>query len=172
MEDEEKDNNIDTSSKMKKKNKLVKIIYVVLIFITFFAYLRYARYKETYNGAASAKIAKMICEMDVVPSENNKSLINPYCNVTVRNYDEDNNVAETDINYKIQVIPKDDLEDLEYYWKDSEGTKVAESTELTGSFVNGVKDEAEYTIVFLNSGDKDINRSVEFKLIAVQAIIK
>lgn len=172
MEEEEKDNNIDTSSKIKKKNKLVKIIYIVLIFITFFAYLRYARYKETINGEASAKIAKMICEMDVVPSENNKSLINPCCKVTVRNHDEDNNVAETDINYKIKVIPKDDLEDLEYYWKDSEGTIIAESTELTGSFVNGVKDEEEYTIVFLNSGDKDISRSVEFKLIAVQAIIK
>lgn len=171
MEEGNQNNNINT--KNKKKSRLIKIIYLGLILIIvqiiFLVAYRFARYKETYKGSASAEIAKMICEMDVLPSEDNKSIINPYCNIIVRNYDETNKVSETDINYTIQVITKDNLELPGYYWEDAEGAKLQENSNLTGKFENGVKDKKEYKIVFINSGEKDINRKIEFKLTAVQA---
>lgn len=172
--EEENDNNINTQNKNKKKSRLFKVVYLgvilIIVQIIFLVAFRFAKYKETYKGSASAEIAKMICEMDVVPSEDNKSIINPYCNIIVRNYDESNKVSETDINYTIQVITKDNLELPGYYWEDAEGTKLQENSNLAGKFENGVKDEKEYKIVFINSGEKDINRKIEFKLTATQAI--
>lgn len=110
----------------------------------------------------------MICNMEVVPSEENKSIINPYCTVTVNNYNTSDKVTETDVNYTIEVMPKEDFEMPEYYWQDSSGKIVARSTEVSGSFKNQEKSQHEYKIVFINSGEKDITRLVEFNLIVIQ----
>lgn len=168
----EKDNNINTSNDMKKKkSKLVIVLALMLIILLIIMFIGfgYAKYTETYKGEANADIARMICEMQVVPSEENKSIINPYCKVTVKNFN-DTGITETDVDYTIQVSPKDDFVLSEYYWKGSDGTIISRNSELVGKFKNGVKDEDEYTIVFLNSGEQDILRVVEFNLVAVQAI--
>ena len=78
-------------------------------------------------------------------------------------------LLEADVNFKIEVAPKDNFEMPEYYWQNSEGVIVAQSTVLTGSFKNGLKDLKEYKIVFLNSGEEDITRLVDFNLVAIQA---
>lgn len=169
-----KENNLNNSNDVKKRINIY--VAVILIVVTIIISAGYAKYGQVFKGEANVQIAKMICEMEVIPNEESEPVINPYCTIKVKNYkpheditDSEEDIADTDINYKIQVIQKDDLESVEYHWKNSEGTIIAENTELTGSFVNGVKDEAEYKIVFLNSGDKDISKSVEFKLVAVQA---
>lgn len=171
----EKENSINTSNDMKeKKDKSVSIVILalmlIMVLIIILVGFGYAKYIETYKGDASAEVAKMVCEMEVEQSEANKSIINPYCKITVRNYNANGDITETDVNYTIQVLTKDDLELPKYYWQDSNGTRVSENSELEGEFKNGKQEEREYTIVFLNSGEKDILRTLEFNLVAVQAI--
>ena len=153
-----------------KNTKLVKLamillICVILIVIFVFAY---AKYTTTVTGTATAEIATMICEMEVQASEPDKNIINPYCMVTVKNYNKENKITETQVKYKIEVTPKGDFTLPEYYWKNSEGIIIAQSTEVTGTFEIGAKDEEEYKIVFLNAGEEDIVRNVNFNLVAVQ----
>lgn len=168
-------NNLNNSNNIKeRKDKSIKIailaLIIIIILIIVLVGFAYAKYVETYEGEATTQIAKMICEMDVVPSEANKSIINPYCKVTVKNYNVNNEVTETNIDYTIQVSPKDDFKLPEYYWQNSDGDIISRSNELTGNFKNGVKEETEYTIVFLNSGEEDIMEKVEFNIVAVQSI--
>lgn len=171
---EENYNNTNTPNNMKeKKDKSINIVVLALILIMILIIILvgfgYAKYTETYKGEASAEVAKMVCEMEVVASEPDKSIINPYCKVTVKNYNANSDVTETDINYTIEVKPKDNFELPEYYWQINE-TIVSRNSEIVGNFTNGVKEEREYIIVFLNSGEEDILRLVDFNLVAVQGI--
>lgn len=151
---------------------LILAVVIVIIAISTFAY---AKYSATKSGTATAVVADMICEMEVTGSSNTPTIIHPYCIVNLKNYKLSNNneelVTETDVNFKIEVTAKEGNTLPEYYWKDnsdSTGRRIAESTALTGTLKNGVKEEKEYTIVFLNSGEGDI-KAVDFNLVAVQA---
>lgn len=171
--EEENNNTINKNNHESKENKkTIKKITAVLVIISLVLVIftiAYAKYVTNVSGQATAEIAKMICEMNVTSSEANKQVINPYCIVTVANYNENNEITETDINFKIEVTPKENFEMPEYYWQNSEGVIVAQSTAVTGSFKNGLKDLKEYKIVFLNSGEEDITRLVDFNLVAIQA---
>ena len=155
-----------------KKNKkivaltLIIILVILIIILSIFAIAKYVTKKD---GTTTAEIAEMICEMDVEASEASKEIINPYCLVNVKNYDSDNKVTQTDLNYTITITPKGDFELPEYYWKDvSSDTIVARSTAITGSFEYTVKADKQYKVVFLNPGVEDITIVVDFNLIAVQ----
>lgn len=154
----------------KKRNKYLFIlaIIVILIIAIILAGFAYARYVTTKEASATAQIAKMICELDVQVSEADETIINPYCIVKVKNYNEKDEVTQTDVNFKIEVKPKGDYKLPEYYWKDSTGTILAQSTEITGSMSTDGKQQKEYRIVFLNSGEEDIVRNVEFNVVALQ----
>lgn len=170
MTNNENQNNINnTNNKNKKKLFIILALLGILLLVAIIFPFAYAKFISTINASASAEVAKMICEIEVLPSENTSTIINPYCTVTVKNYNDKNEITETDINYKIEVLPKGDFTLPEYYWKDSEGTILAHSTALTGSFKNGLKDLKEYKIIFLNSGEEDITRLVDFNLVAIQA---
>lgn len=149
-------------------NKRLITVLIILICIILIFSIGYARYITTINGEASQDIAEMICNMEVVPSEKNSTIINPYCIVTVKNYNSDDKVTETDVNYTIEVTPKEDFVMPEYYWEDSSGKIVARSTVLSGNFKNQEKRQDEYKIVFINSGEKDVTGLVEFNLTAIQ----
>lgn len=164
---EENNSNSTNQSKNNKTIKLAIIILILLIAIIL-AGFAYAKYVTSKEASATAKVAQLICEMEVQSSEADDTIINPYCTVTVKNYNAEDKITETDINFKIEVTPKGDFVLPEYYWKDSTGTILAQSTEVTGSFQNGVKDLKEYTIVFLNSGEEDVVRNVDFNLVAIQ----
>lgn len=158
-------------NKNNKSNKKLFIILVLLGILLLTAIIfpyAYAKYISTINASTSIEVAKMICEMEVLPSENTSTIINPYCTVTVKNYNDKNEITETGVNYKIEVLPKGDFTLPEYYWKDSEGTILAHSTALTGVLKHGTKVDEVYTIVFLNSGEQDVSRLVDFHLDAVQ----
>lgn len=172
----ENNNEINKENKENKKNNenktkitIIGIILAIIILVIAIFTIAYAKYITSVSGQATAEIAKMICEMNVTSSEANKQVINPYCIVTVKNYNENNEITETDVNFKIEVTPKENFEMPEYYWQNSEGVIVAQSTAVTGSFKNGLKDLKEYKIVFLNSGEEDITRLVDFNLVAIQA---
>lgn len=155
-------------NKNKKKIFIILILLGIILLITIIFPFAYAKYISTINSSASVEVAKMICEMEVLPSENTSTIINPYCTVTVKNYNDKNEITESNVNYKIEVLPKGDYTLPEYYWKDSEGTILAHSTALTGGIKYGTKTEKVYTIVFLNSGEQDVSRLVDFNLSAVQ----
>lgn len=162
--------NNSNSTNENKNNRTIKLAIIILILIiaiiiSGFAYAKYVTSKE---ASATAQVAQLICEMEVQSSEADDTIINPYCTVTVKNYNAEDKITETDINFKIEVTPKGDFVLPEYYWKDSTGTILAQSTEVSGSFQNGVKDLKEYTIVFLNSGEEDVVRNVDFNLVAIQ----
>lgn len=160
--------------KSLKESKKIMILCMLLMFaiilIIIFFDIGYSKYRTTSNGSSSYEVAHMICNIDVVPSDGDRAIINPYCTVTVRNYDSDDKVAETDVNYTISVTPKEDFVMPEYYWQDSSGRIVARSTEVAGKFKKGEKGLDEYKIVFINSGEQDITRLVEFNLNAIQGI--
>ena len=178
---------------------LLTLIMIVLLSLTFG--IAYAKYLTSVNGSATAQVADMICIMEIKSSSENasgqvispsdKTIINPYCIVTVKDYDgtsESNpgKITETDVNYVINVTPKKDNNGQEsftmpaYNWyeiasPDAEsGTKIATSTALSsssttkGNFKNKVAETRYYKIVFLNSGEQDITRYVDFELKAVQ----
>lgn len=172
---DEKNNNINISNNMKeKKDKSVSIVILTLMLMMMLIIILvgfgYAKYIETYKGDVSAEVAKMVCEMEVVPSEADRLIINPYCKITVKDYNANGEITETNVNYTIEVRPKDDFKLPEYYWQSSNGTIVSRNSNLVGNFKNGVKDEIEYKIIFLNSGEEDILRLVDFNLVATQGI--
>ena len=152
-----------------KQYKNLAIVVLLGAIVIALCGIAYSKYITTIQGQVSQKAAKMICNIEVTPSEKDKSIINPYCIVKVKNYDSDNSITETDVRYTIEVTPKGDFVMPEYYWQDSNGTIVSRSTVVIGNFKNQVKSEDEYKIVFLNSGVEDIMRVVEFNLIATQA---
>lgn len=189
---------------MSKNNKNILVLslslVIILILIVICGYA-YAKYLSTARGTATAEVADMICIMDIKSSseDNNgnvvnpsdKTIINPYCIVTVKDYNGANQtnpeqITETDVSYIITVTPKKDTNGVEtftmpaYNWYEitspeaENGTKIATSTALTsastskGSFKAGVADTRYYKIVFLNSGEQDITRYVDFELKAVQ----
>ena len=150
-----------------KKHITLGIILILIAVIVVFG-IAFAKYKTELSGKTTTEIADMICEMQVTSSEANSQVINPYCIVNVKNYNDNNEITETDVSFKIEVTPKEDFEMPRYYWQDSEGVTISDSTVLTGNFKNGIKDEKQYKIVFLNSGEEDITRLVNFNFVAVQ----
>ena len=125
----ENNNEINRENKENKtKITIISIILAIIILVIAIFTIAYAKYITSVSGQATAEVAKMICEMNVTSSEANKQVINPYCIVTVKNYNENNEITETDVNFKIEVSPKDNFEMPEYYWQNSEGVIVAQST--------------------------------------------
>lgn len=156
----------------KEKNiSNINIVLVVVLFLVLFALLcsyGYARYVTSQNGSSAAFTSKIICDIEIQPSENNENIINPYCSIKVKNYNEQDEVSEVAVSFKVQITPKNEFEIPPYYWQDSNGVIVAESADLQGSFELGVKEDKEYTIVFMNTGEEDITRMVDFNLVAIQ----
>lgn len=170
---EEKQNNSEKLVKNIHNNRIVVFLILIILFlilITVIFETAYSRYMEQSEGQVSGEIAKMICEMEVIPSEADKTIINPYCMVTVKNYNSNNEITETNVKYTIDVVAKENFEMPEYYWQDTNGTILARSTSIKGNFENEVKKSDGYKIVFMNTGEQNITRLVEFKLTAIQDI--
>lgn len=164
----EVNNEINKDSKKRNKKLFILIILLILIISIVLSGFAYAKYLTTKQASATAKVATMICEIEVQASEADETIINPYCIVKVKNYNDKDQITQTDLNFKIEVKPKGEYKLPEYYWKDSTGTILAQSTEITGSMSTDGKQQKEYRIVFLNSGEEDIVRNVEFNVVALQ----
>lgn len=153
-----------------KKNKSLALCIILIISVISISMLAiaYARYRVVITGTASGEVAQMICEMEIVQDETNNSTINPYCNIIVKNYNNKNECTQTKVKYQIEVNPKGDFVLPNYYWEDSEGNKVAENSNVTGTFGHEQKEDKKYKIVFINSGESEVTGAVDFNLIAVQ----
>ena len=90
---------------------VIALMLILIIIIGIISGVAYSKYVTQSSGKATAEIAKIICLMDVKSSsEDNsgnvitpadKTVINPYCIVTVKNYNGDisnpTEVTQTDI---------------------------------------------------------------------------
>lgn len=173
MEQNQYDRNEQKENKkiFTKEQILALITIIVLTATIIICRMAYAKYTTTNNGNVVAEIAEMNCELEVTPSTADSSIINPYCNVVVKNYKKVNNedkVTETDVSYKVEVTPKEGVTLPNYYWKSTSGTILARDTAITGTFPHSVKTDDEYVIVFVNTGVEDITKLVDFNLVAIQ----
>lgn len=176
---------------------LIVIILLLLILISGFAYAKYIQTIQGSATAQVAKMICTIDVKSSSEDEKgnviqpiDKTVVNPYCIITVKDYSGESTnptaITETDVSYKISVEPKKDangentFELPEYYWyeisspESQTATKIATSTALTsnicsdGDFKSGKAETRYYKIVFLNSGEQDITRYVDFNLTATQ----
>lgn len=155
------------------KNKKVILILLSTILIICIGFIitytvAYSKYYTEKNTSSTAKVANIICEMEVQPSEANSEVINPYCTITVKNYNAEEEISDTDVSYKIEVTAKENYTLPKYYWVDSEGAIISYEEALTGAMVHTEKKTEIYKIFFINSGIEEITRSVEFNIVAIQ----
>ena len=190
-------NNKKNDAKKILMLSLTIAIIILLVGIAGFAYAKYVTSVQgTATSQVAKMICTMEIKSSsednngnvITPSD--KTIVNPYCIVTVKDYtgtqSSPTEVTQTDVNYTVTVTPKkvngeDSFTLPAYYWYEiaspeaTTGTKIATSTALNsaattaGPFQNGVAETRYYKIVFLNSGEEDITRYVDFDLNAVQA---
>lgn len=168
----------------KTSNKLIilAIVIVMIVIAVLLFTIGYSRFTSSKNAGASGEIATMICEMSVQSSEKSDTIINPYCTITVSDYN-NSKTTETDIGFTIEVTPRDNIVLPEFEWQDSSGRVIARSTDTLDqggnviartaefpkqTFKNGVRQDKVYKIVFKNTGEEEITRLVKFDLHAVQ----
>lgn len=188
--------------KKEKKALALAIALILIMLLVLICGIAYAKYISSASGSASAPIATMICNMDVKSSseDNNgnvitpsdKTIINPYCIVTVKNFEgadisNPDKLTETNVHYTVTVKPKEDAQGNPTFtlpvcnWYEitspsaTTGTKIAtsaaaaESTAVSGDFGIAQGQVKYYKIVFLNSGERDVTEYVDFELNAVQS---
>lgn len=174
--------NPNKSNSINKWIILGIIIALIVIIVSLFS-LGYSKYTKELTGSATAQVATMICEMEVQSSEKSPTVINPYCTITVSDYDTNNKITETDIGFTIDVSPKGNFVLPEFEWKNSSGQVIARSVDVLDgggnviartatfpkqTFESGQKQDKVYTIVFKNTGEEEVTRRVEFTLNAIQ----
>lgn len=167
-----------TNEENKKNDKVfpVMIIIALLIVLAAVCAFAYAKYISSGNGVASANTANMICEMDISETSG-QTHINPYCEITVRNY-KGSAVSQTSVDFTLQAVAKDGVALPDYVWMDSDGTIIARSGNdfPTQSLGHTTQESKTYKIVFINSGNltagleagQPLTRYVDFNLVAVQ----
>ena len=170
-----------------KNNKLLiffTIVIIILLIITFG--LAYAKYVSTANGTVTAQIANMICEMKVQsssedengnPIQQDPSIVNPYCTITIKNYEGQTpatatKVTQANLNYTIKVTPKEqDFILPDYYWQNVQTGEIIHTEDLQGTCTKGQAQNQQYRIVFINTNTEieNLQKHVDFNLTAVQA---
>lgn len=166
------------NDKKNIKAIVIIIIAIILVIASLIFGIAYSKYKNNIaQGTATVDVAKMICYMDVDSSAAEKTVINPYCDITVKDFNVSGGtteVTETDVQYTITVTALNDENNQPfvlppYHWENAQGTIIARSAPVTGTFTHSQQATHTYRIVFQNDGTEDIIRYVRFDLTAVQA---
>ncbi len=178
---------------------LLLVIILILIIVCGVAYAKYVSKTNANVTAEIAKMICTMDVQSSSESTNqslinqaDKTIVNPYYIITVKDYSgtsesQPGEITQTDVSYTISVSPKKDQNGVDtftlpaYVWYEisspeaENATKIATSVPLSssitsaGNFRNGVADTRYYKIVFLNSGEQDVTRYVDFELKAVQS---
>ena len=183
MNDDLNNNEPQVSTSNTEKNRsqlsgkyilLASIVLAVIITLVGVFSAAYAKYITKASGNATAVIASAVCKMEVVPYTG-KEIVNPYCIVTVKNYDEENNVSQTDLNFNVTVTPNGDFVLPTCYWVDITDGQENETIETTSNVIAGTlghttKQSKQYKIVFVNPGieGEALVRQLNFDLKATQ----
>ena len=159
------------------------IIFLFTILLSIFATVAYAAYVNSIFVQYSAVSGEMICNINV--EKNESYIINgiPYIIVTVKNYDENDNITSVDVEFSLTIKNKDG-EHGTFIWqkineddnsKYDEGTStyLGQTTTNIYSFGNEKKEEKKFKVfikseqssqeeldfdVELNSAQKDMQQ--------------
>lgn len=149
------------------------IIFLFTILLSIFATVAYAAYVNSIFVQYSAVSGKMICNINV--EKNESYIINgiPYIIVTVKNYDENDNITSVDVEFSLTIKNKDG-EHGTFIWqkineddnsKYDEGisTYLGQTTTNIYSFGNEKKEEKKFKIFIKSeqSSQEELNFDVE-----------
>lgn len=149
------------------------IIFLFTILLSIFATVAYATYVNSIFVQYSAVSGKMICNINV--EKNESYIINgiPYIIVTVKNYDENDNITSVDVEFSLTIKNKDG-EHGTFIWqkineddnsKYDEGisTYLGQTTTNIYSFGNEKKEEKKFKIFIKSeqSSQEELNFDVE-----------
>ena len=160
---------------MKKffgKKKYI-IIFLFTILLSIFATVVYAAYVNSIFVQYTAVSGEMICNVNV--EKNESYIINgiPYIIVTVKNYDENDNITSVDVEFSLTIKNKDG-EHGTFIWqkineddnsKYDEGTStyLEKTTTKIYSFGNKKKEEKKFKVFIKSeqSSQEELNFDVE-----------
>lgn len=149
------------------------IIFLFTILLSIFATVAYAAYVNSIFVQYSAVSGEMICNANVEKDES--YIINgiPYIIVTVRNYDENDNITSVDVEFSLTIKNKDG-EHGTFIWqkineddnsKYDEGTStyLGQTTTNIYSFGNEKKEEKKFKVFIKSeqSSQEELNFDVE-----------
>lgn len=149
------------------------IIFLFTILLSIFATVAYAAYVNSIFVQYSAVSGEMICNVNV--EKNESYIINgiPYIIVTVKNYDENDNITSVDVEFSLTIKNKDG-EHGTFIWqkineddnsKYDEGisTYLGQTTTNIYSFGNEKKEEKKFKIFIKSeqSSQEELNFDVE-----------
>ena len=155
----------------KKLNRnLLSVCVVIAMLLIIISTGAYSRFSSRFNSNITTDIASLICEIEVQPSEASNLIDNPYCVVHINNFDKDDNISAVKVDYKIEIIPKDENPLPELYWMDSNDQIISYNPYMNGTMGISGKETDSYKVVFINPGVQDVTRLVDFNLVAVQTV--
>lgn len=149
------------------------IIFLFTILLSIFATVAYAAYVNSIFVQYSAVSGEMICNVNV--EKNESYIINgiPYIIVTVKNYDENDNITSVDVEFSLTIKNKDG-EHGTFIWqkineddnsKYDEGTStyLGQTTTNIYFFGNEKKEEKKFKIFIKSeqSSQEELNFDVE-----------
>lgn len=151
-----------------------KIIIAILIILIILAVLllsnAFSKYITELQGTGTAQVAGIKCQTLLVPHDSTVDNINPYCEIIVKNT-EDDVLTEMAYEYILTVTATDGTLPA-YYCLDAEGNEVANSTTgtttITGEFGNTTAETAVYTLYFVNTGESDFTQNIKIETNTVQ----
>ena len=150
---------------MKNKKIKIAITIIVLTIIMCIIYISRtnAKYLENLSQKFITTISDKVCEIEVQASPTNSAQKNPYCIVTVKNYN-DKKTTQIAMKFEVNVKSSDETQLPEYHWEDMNGNTLEQ---ITGNF--GLdKEEKQYKIIFNNVETADIEKNIEFEVVAEQ----
>ncbi len=158
------------------------ITFFVVLFIAILSTIVYGAYVNSISVKYSTVSGEMICNFDV--DKNDSYVINgiPYVIVTVKNYDENNNITAVAVDYNLTIKNKSGNEGT-YIWQkiDNEGsTKYSDGisnyeeqeTTNTYSLGNEKKEEEKFKIFIKTSLETYKNLDFNIELNSIQKNIQ
>ncbi len=77
----------------------------------------------------------------------------------MKNYDSNNNITKTSLEFELKVVSRDQSELPEYYFSDLDGNNLGNT--VKGEFGCTTKEEKTYRITFINVADEETIRNIE-----------
>ena len=146
------------------------MILIIVLVVSLFA-VAYAKRRTKINGIGKIDAAGIKCYTEVIPNNSSIESINPYCEINVNNFDENNEVSEFAFDYEITIESEtNNLPD--YYCIDSLGNEIAnstsENTQIIGTLGCESSETQTYRLYFVNDGENDVTQNFSLRIKTMQ----